>query len=303
MNTTLTIGELAQMTGLTTHTLRVWEKRYQALRVLRLASGHRRYPRTEVDRLRAVNRALERGYKPKDVSGKSLHELESMVKENPFITNACQTEVQGHSQTVSPMIYEWLTATDYFDETGLVSLLQLEWDQRSPLSFIGQCVNPFLKMIGLRWEKKELSVAQEHFGSDIISNFLSTQWRTLNKKNKGKPVVLTTLPGEPHGLGVLMCAVVTAFAGRRVISLGVNTPFEDMVQTVKRSQAVALGLSISSHFQKEKAIEGVEKIAGQLPGTTKLFVGGEGCPECKEGVISFNNWENYFLDIKNQLPG
>jgi len=44
MENYLSIGELADMTGLGVHTLRMWEKRYGAPHSQRLPSGHRRYP-------------------------------------------------------------------------------------------------------------------------------------------------------------------------------------------------------------------------------------------------------------------
>ena len=54
----LTIGDLSRLTGLSTHNLRVWEKRHGAPKAARLQSGHRRYPKSEVPRLRAIAKAL-----------------------------------------------------------------------------------------------------------------------------------------------------------------------------------------------------------------------------------------------------
>ena len=58
MENFISIGELARLTGITTHTLRVWEKRYGSPSSQRLPSGHRRYPKEDVPRLRAVAKAL-----------------------------------------------------------------------------------------------------------------------------------------------------------------------------------------------------------------------------------------------------
>jgi methanogenic corrinoid protein MtbC1 len=37
-------------------------------------------------------------------------------------------------------------------------------------------------------------------------------------------VLLTTLPGEPHGLGLLMAEAMLALEGCTCVSLGVQTP-------------------------------------------------------------------------------
>jgi DICT domain-containing protein len=57
----LTIGQLAERTGVQTGTLRMWEQRHGFPRAKRLPSGHRRYPESEVERVLDVVRARESG--------------------------------------------------------------------------------------------------------------------------------------------------------------------------------------------------------------------------------------------------
>src|SRR3954452_2697356 len=57
----LTIGDLAERTGLTPATLRMWESRHGFPLPRRLGSGHRRYDQRDVDLVRAVLRRRESG--------------------------------------------------------------------------------------------------------------------------------------------------------------------------------------------------------------------------------------------------
>jgi DICT domain-containing protein/predicted DNA-binding transcriptional regulator AlpA len=57
----LTIGQLAERTGVQTGTLRMWEQRHGFPRAKRLPSGHRRYPESEVERVLEVVRGRELG--------------------------------------------------------------------------------------------------------------------------------------------------------------------------------------------------------------------------------------------------
>lgn len=57
----LTIGQLAQRTGVQTGTLRMWEARHGFPRAERLPSGHRRYSELEVERVLEVVRARDGG--------------------------------------------------------------------------------------------------------------------------------------------------------------------------------------------------------------------------------------------------
>jgi DICT domain-containing protein len=59
--TLLTIGQLAERTGVAVGTLRMWESRHAFPRAERLPSGHRRYRVEEVERVRQVLEAREGG--------------------------------------------------------------------------------------------------------------------------------------------------------------------------------------------------------------------------------------------------
>lgn len=57
----LSIGELAEATGVTTATLRMWESRHGFPRARRLQSGHRRYDAHQVTQVQEVVRRREQG--------------------------------------------------------------------------------------------------------------------------------------------------------------------------------------------------------------------------------------------------
>jgi PAS domain S-box-containing protein len=56
--TLFTIGEVAAMVGMSAHTIRAWEKRYQVLTPHRTASGQRRYTMADVELLQQVKLAV-----------------------------------------------------------------------------------------------------------------------------------------------------------------------------------------------------------------------------------------------------
>lgn len=58
---TLTIGELAAMVGVSTDTIRAWERRYGVLSPVRTSTRHRRYDMENVETLRRVRQNVGRG--------------------------------------------------------------------------------------------------------------------------------------------------------------------------------------------------------------------------------------------------
>jgi PAS domain-containing protein len=51
---TFTISEVAMMVGLSTHTIRIWERRYEVTRPRRSSAGHRRYSLEDVQMLQRM---------------------------------------------------------------------------------------------------------------------------------------------------------------------------------------------------------------------------------------------------------
>jgi DNA-binding transcriptional MerR regulator len=55
------IGTVSRLTGISTHTLRVWERRYRAVDAERSESGRRLYSRRDIERLTVMKHLVDRG--------------------------------------------------------------------------------------------------------------------------------------------------------------------------------------------------------------------------------------------------
>jgi DNA-binding transcriptional MerR regulator len=55
------IGTVSRLTGISTHTLRVWERRYNAVEAERSESGRRLYSRRDIERLTVMKHLVDRG--------------------------------------------------------------------------------------------------------------------------------------------------------------------------------------------------------------------------------------------------
>lgn len=282
----LTIGELSRRTGITTHTLRVWEKRYGSPKSIRLPSGHRRYLPQEIERLRAVARTIKLGFRAGKVVGGTLDELHNLMgfesKRSSKVPSSAQSDFL--QDQYDSKIAQWIDWICEYDEENLNFEMHREWGVLGPLSFITNLAAPLIKQIGDNWECGELTVAQEHFATEILSNFLGNRWRRMNERKHGQTAVLTTLPGESHLLGLQMCAVVVSTTDWKIISLGLNTPEEEIINTVNQCGAPLLCVSISGWFGVSRARPILSRLRKQLNQKTDVVVGGGGAPDDISGI-------------------
>lgn len=72
------IGVVARLTGISTHTLRMWERRFGLAASRRTDSGHREYSRTDLDHLKLIKQLLDSGMRIGDIAGLSHKTLTGM---------------------------------------------------------------------------------------------------------------------------------------------------------------------------------------------------------------------------------
>ena len=248
MENLISIGELARLTGITTHTLRVWEKRYGTPHSQRLPSGHRRYPKEDVPRLRAIAKALEAGYRASKVVSGTLEELQGLMGLKPFIepnSNSASTE-EAKVSSNEMLIESWVKGIHIYDDDSLLQGFHQQWNKVGPLKFVVDCAAPLIERVGTGWETGELTIPHEHFATECLSSFLTSKWRQLNSRKEGWTAILATLPGETHSLGLLMSAVVTSLSNAKIIYLGLNTPLEDIIATADKATGTYISLFLKA---------------------------------------------------------
>jgi len=297
----LSIGQLSTMTGIGVHTLRVWEKRYGAPLSERLPSGHRRYPKEEVPRLKAIASALESGYRASKVVSATMEELQGLMGLASFVEPKKNNEVKETDQIAANKltIEGWIQFVHSSDDDALLSGFHEQWGRHGGLKFVFDFAIPLLERIGNGWETGELTISHEHFSSECMVSFLSEKWRQLNIRKTGPLVLITTLPGEIYNLGILMCAVVTAATKSKVLYLGANNPTEEIVDVVEKNNPEILTMSISHKFDLVTSEKLLINLRKKIDKKTSIVIGGKGSPCTVQGISYFHTFDKYYDYLTN----
>ena len=301
----LSIGELSEMTGIGVHTLRVWEKRYGAPHSQRLPSGHRRYPKEEVPRLKAIASALESGYRASKVVTATMEELQGLMGLAPFTQPKPDSDSKKQDKLSSDktVIEGWAQLIHAGKDDELLSGFHEQFGRHGALDFICDFAVPLLERIGNGWETGELSITHEHFASECLVSFLNEKWRQMNVRKTGPRVLITTLPGEGYSLGILMCAVITSTTNSKIMYLGVDNPIDEIVDASEKYNPELIAMSISHKFDNVTSEKLLIQLRKKIDKDISIVTGGKGSPCNIQGVSyipSFKKYYNFLIEM-NQI--
>ncbi len=220
----LSIGALSRATGVPIETLRTWESRYGFPKPERRPSGHRLYPLESVARLERIAQALGRGHRAGQVVTASDADLQALL--DATVSAPRPTAMAGLADGAS--LDEILNLVEAFDSDRLTRILLADWARLGPLTFLETRIAPLIHLIGESWRAGRLEVRHEHFLSERVGDLLRSLRLPLDERARGAMVVLGSLPGETHALGLQMAALVLAFAGCRVLFLGTEVPVAEV---------------------------------------------------------------------------
>jgi len=287
------IGDVAQLTGLSTDTIRVWERRYGRPVPVRLPSGHRRYTGDHVRWLRKIAEAMARGHRPSKVIHLEPAELSSLLDPAP-----------PEGPATGSRIDHLLELTRRFEATELRQLLRSTAAELGLRTFLTDLVVPLIEVLGRAWADGSLSVRHEHFLSNIIEDELRAHRTTFSTDPGGPVVAFATLTGERHGLGLHVVALMAAMHGVQARVLGVDTPIEQIAATARESGALAVAISVSLATGGVETDRRLAELRGSLPHDVTLVVGGQGARGVRRGArgVTYVDTLDGFQDWLHGLP-
>ena len=268
----LSIGALSRATGIPVETLRTWEQRYGFPVPGRRPSGHRVYPGTVVPRLRRISEAIARGHRARQVVSASDSALAALL------AGAEEPAAPAPAADAGPSgVDDLLDAVRRYDAPLLTQLLRADWARLGVPGFLTERVGPLLDAVGEGWANKTLEIRHEHFISEHVGAMLRSLRTPFDERARGPVCVLATLPGEQHGLGLLMAAIVAAAADMRVRLAGTDLPVAELAALARELHARVVAISVSASGAPAAARQLVA-LRTQVPRRVVILTGGAGAP-------------------------
>ncbi|MGB8693512.1 MAG: MerR family transcriptional regulator [Steroidobacteraceae bacterium] len=259
------IGAVERDTGLSKDTLRIWERRYGFPQPVRDTHGERVYPRSQVARLTLIKRLIDAGHRPGKIVAIDLDELERLAL---LGSPAVHADPAG--------IADFMALLRSHDGERLRQWLAQALVRQGLERFVTETVNDLNIKVGEAWSRGELAIHEEHLYSQQIENTLRHAIFLASHDGGPPRVLLTSMPGESHRIGLLMAEALLTAAGARCIALGTQTPAGDIAQAALAHQADVVALSFSGMFQSGPAQRSLGDLRALLPDSVAIWAGGEG---------------------------
>ncbi len=281
--------------GLSSHVIRVWEKRYGAVQPMRTGTNRRLYSDDEIARLILLRLATSSGHSIGNIATLPLAKLRSLVGE---------AEPEGsRARSSSPAQSfhdDCLHAVKALDARQLEEHLQRALIALGHQGLLRQLVAPLAQTIGELWRTGIISAAHEHFLTAGLKVFLGHVAGQFAASPTAPAIVIATPAGQLHELGAVMINAAAAQLGWRTTYLGASLPAAEIAGAAVQSKAVAVAISIVYPEDDPRLSHELVSLRRFLPLEVKILSGGRGAAAYSETLTRIGAIQPDDLDAFSQ---
>lgn len=270
----------SQLSGLSPHVIRIWERRYGALNPSRTDTNRRMYCQEAIARLKLLRELTENGHRIGNIAHLPTEELQKRVeaglKQSAPESGTASFSVDATAPLEKPeqFVNLCIEASKAYDSDRLRRLLLRSRQQFGQRGMLHHVICPLIQSVGEAWQAGNLRPSHEHVATSVIREFLMTPVPGSQTAASAPEIIITTPSGEMHEMGALLAAATARDLGWRITYLGPNLPIEEIAACAKARRARAVALSVV-YPEKCPIIEDkLRRVRQLLPEPMTLIIGG-----------------------------
>lgn len=293
-----TIKDIENLTGIKSHTLRIWEQRYGIPHPKRTTTNIRFYDDEDLKLLLNVSMLNRQGHKISRLTSMSREELEEM---------AYKLAISNPDSSIH--LESLLAAMFNLDESAFDRILNSSLIKFGLEHTMIELFFPFLKRIGMLWQTGQVSPAYEHFISNLIRQKIIIGIDSIASVEVAntKKFLLFLPEGETHELGLLFANYIIRSKGHHTVYLGQDLPYSDIESIVNHKQIDYIISALTLVPVKNTPQTFINNIAKRFKDQTILLTGTQVTenkaltfPKNVIKVHSFSELSSFVDQISNQ---
>lgn len=265
----------AQRTGLSPHVIRIWERRYGAVKPERTETKRRLYSDDEVERLRLLRLVTEGGHSIGDVAKLSAEKLRTLAG---TALDGEPAPRKGADGMETRWIARAIKSVRELDAGALEAMLKDANLAIGTQALAMRVIGPLAEKIGELWREGEITAAHEHFATAVIRGFVGHTARQFTGVSDGPVIVVVTPLGQLHELGALLAGMVAANVGWNVKYLGASLPIAEIAGAARQAGARAVALSLVYPEDDQRLESDLVQLRDLLGEKVAILAGGRAAP-------------------------
>lgn len=262
------IQRFSKLTGLSTHVIRAWEKRYGLVEPTRGKNRYRLYQDDDVRLFRYLKSQVDRGM--------SIGQLAESGRKT-LLKNAQQDWVKSSEDTqpseglISELIQAILEGNRLAFQRKLNGALAVMPFEEA----IHRFLLPLQERIGQMWHEGKVGIAQEHFVSNQVKQKIFSGLNQFQLSEGGPHVVVACPAQEWHEISAMTAAYMCAVRGCRVHYLGANLPIPELAKFCEQFRPTYVLLSLTVDRSLTEARMLVKELSSLVRPLAPIGVGGQ----------------------------
>lgn len=283
MNKGFSIQFVAKITGINAHTIRAWEKRYNAVVPERSDTGKRLYNQDNVDRLKKLNELVKLGNSISDIAKLDDGDLGDMytkyIGNGSSVISSSQAQISRPTIDVNTTLQHLVIALRTYKLDIISHELEKVKQALGPRDFALNILSPLLGEVGQLVDNGIINIAQEHSLSAILKFHIGHMlYKHLESKNKmDVSIGISTPAGELHEFGIMIAALLCSYYNINFYYLGPNMPADSLAESCNQIgvKHIILGVSKVYHSDQSRDLDAyISTLSENLNDDVGILIGG-----------------------------
>ncbi|MBB1285665.1 MerR family transcriptional regulator [Flavisolibacter sp. BT320] len=289
------IRQIELLTGIKSHTLRIWEQRYDFFKAQRKESNMRFYTNEDLKKLLCISFLYHNGWKISKIAALSDQQIQEEADKTDINLSNYNTAIQ-----------HLLKAAIDFNEAAFVTKLNELAEIIGFEKLITDICYRYMHRVGLLWDTSKIIPAQEHFSSYIIQNRIISETEKFSASQNGDPEIVVFCPeNEFHELPLLFVNYLLRKNEWRVLYLGANAGLKEVQEAAKIKGVQYLYLHLITNFTGFSVDDYFETLRKSFPDKI-ILASGKGIEQSQRNFVQFHllrRDDEIYRFIEKRKPG
>ncbi len=258
------ISDLEKLSGIKSHTIRIWEQRYGILRPKRTDTNIRFYEDDDLQRLLNVALLNRHGFRISKIAEMSKEDMQEQVSS---VSNL-KFDIDAQLDVLTLSVIE-------MDEVKFSRIFDNHVDQIGFERTMMEVVYPFMEKLSLLWLTGSIKPVQENFITQLIRNKLiaAIEKEPLASDRKITKFILYLPKDEQQELSILFMQYLIKKRGFQVVNLGANLALVDLKDACQIHQPNYVFTVLSETFNREPVQRYLSNLQAAVPDSHLLLTG------------------------------